>query len=63
MKKLLFVLYWIVVIYSGNSGRRIFKTMERPIFDYSGRWIHFTDTNGKDTYISAGSTVVLYEEK
>ena len=65
MKKItvLFVLYWLVVVYSGSSGRRIFKTVEKPEFIYEGRWIRSINKDGDEVYISAGSTVIFWEEK
>ena len=61
MKKLLFILYWLVMVYSGDSGRRTFQTAEKPQFIHDGRWIQFVDVNGRDVHVSSGSTIIFYE--
>jgi len=60
MKKL-FLLYWIISVYSGDTGRLTFRTEEHPKFIQKGRWIQFVDFEGRNTCISAGSTVLFYE--
>ena len=61
-KIILFILYWIVMIYSGDSGRLSYRTKEEPKFVQDGRWLHFLNNYGKDTYVSAGSTVIFFEQ-
>lgn len=62
MKKL-FLLYWLICVYSGNSGRLMFRTEKCPRIIHNGRWIYFVNEHGKETYISARSNVIFYESE
>ena len=61
MKKLIFVLYWLVIVYSGSNGGRTFHTEVMPQFIWYGRWIKFVDDAGKEVYVSSGTNIVIYE--
>ena len=61
MRKILFILYWVVMVYSGDSGRLSYRAEKEPQFVHDGRWLHFVSNLGRDTYISAGSTVIFFE--
>ena len=62
MKKLLFVLYWLVMVYAGDRDRIYFRAKECPRFLLDGRWIQFVDIYGKTVYVSTGPAVTIREQ-
>ena len=62
MKKLLLILFWLIRVYSGSSGRLTFRSAEKPSFEFDGRWVRFVDIEDKrPIYLSAGTAMMIWE--